>query len=87
MISPLPFEILLLAAMGLALFRLARGPSPADRMVAIDLLGLFLSAAATAHAIRTGEEAMLDVVVVFSIIAYFGTVAISRHLQRQSRPQ
>jgi multicomponent Na+:H+ antiporter subunit F len=85
MMSPLPFEILLLAAMALALYRLSRGPGPADRMVAVDLLGLFFSALVAAHAIRTGEESMLDVVLVFSIIAYFGTVAVARYLQNRAK--
>lgn len=83
--SPLLFEILLLAAMALALYRLARGPGAADRMVAVDLLGLFFSALVAGHAIRTGEESMLDVVLVFSIIAYFGTVAVARHLQNKAK--
>lgn len=83
--SPLVFEILLLIAMALAVWRLARGPGSADRMVAVDLLGLFFSALVAAHAIRTGEESMLDVVLVFSIIAYFGTVAVARHLQNRAK--
>ena len=83
MISQLPFEILLLVAMAFAVYRLFRGPGPADRMVAVDLLGIFFCAIVAAHAIRTGEESMLDVVLVFSIIAYFGTVAVARHLQNR----
>jgi multicomponent Na+:H+ antiporter subunit F len=85
MMSQLPFEILLLAAMTLAVYRLWRGPGPADRMVAVDLLGIFFCAVVAAHAIRTGEEYMLDVVLVFSIIAYFGTVAVARYLQNRAK--
>jgi multicomponent Na+:H+ antiporter subunit F len=85
MMSQLPFEILLLAAMTLAVYRLWRGPGPADRMVAVDLLGIFFCAVVAAHAIRMGEEYMLDVVLVFSIIAYFGTVAVARYLQNRAK--
>ncbi|MFM7181678.1 MAG: monovalent cation/H+ antiporter complex subunit F [Verrucomicrobiales bacterium] len=87
MISPLPFEILLLIAMALAVYRLSRGPGPADRMVAVDLLGLFFCSLLAAHAIRTGEEFVLDVVLVFAIIAYFGTVAVARYLQNRAKDQ
>lgn len=85
MMSPIPFDILLLAAMTLAIYRLCRGPGPADRMVAVDLLGVFFCAIVAAHSIRTGEEYMLDVVLVFSIIAYFGTVAVARYLSNRAK--
>ena len=76
------FDIFLLLSMALALFRLAKGPTAADRMVAVDLLGLFFGTLVAAQALRTGEESALDIVVVFSIVTYFGTVAVARHLQR-----
>jgi len=78
------FDILLLLSMAMALFRLAKGPSAADRMVAVDLIGLFFGTLVAAQALRTGEESALDIVVVFSIVTYFGTVAVARHLQRSA---
>lgn len=78
------FEITLLVAMVLCVLRMVRGPSAADRMVAIDLLGLLVALLMLAHVIRSGEEAMLDVVLVFSIITFFGTVTLARYLQRES---
>lgn len=87
MIPPLVitiFEILLFASMVLCILRMAIGPSAADRMVAIDLLGLLVAVLMISHAIRSGDEAMLDVVLIFSVVAFFGTVALARHLQRES---
>lgn len=79
------FDIILLLALLLAMLRLAMGPSSADRMVAVDLIGLFFGVLVSAHAIRTGQESALDIVVVFSIVTYFGTVAVARHLQRDAK--
>lgn len=78
------FDILLITSMALCLVRMAIGPSAADRMVAIDLLGLLVVLLMISHAIRSGDEAMLDIVLVFSVIAFFGTVALARYLQRES---
>lgn len=78
------FEILLFASMVLCLLRMARGPSAADRMVAIDLLGLLVAVLMISHAIRSDDEAILDVVLIFSVIAFFGTVALAHYLQRES---
>ncbi len=78
------FEILLFVSIVLCLLRMAIGPTAADRMVAIDLLGLLVAVLMISHAIRSGDESILDVVLVFSVIAFFGTVALARHLQRES---
>ncbi len=77
------FEIMLIVSMVLCLCRMTIGPTAADRMVAIDLLGLLVAVLMISHAIRSKDEAMLDVVLVFSIIAFFGTVALARFLQRE----
>jgi multicomponent Na+:H+ antiporter subunit F len=78
------FDILVLISMALCLARMARGPSAADRMVAIDLLGLLVVMLMISHGIRASDEAVLDIVLVFSVIAFFGTVALARYLQKES---
>jgi multicomponent Na+:H+ antiporter subunit F len=78
------FEIMLIVSMVLCLCRVTIGPTAADRMVAIDLLGLLVAVLMISHAIRNKDEAMLDVVLVFSVIAFFGTTALARYLQRES---
>lgn len=77
------FEIMLLIAIGLAVARMAKGPHASDRMAAVDLLSLLVALFLIAHAIRMGEEALLDVVLVFSVIVFFGTVGLARYLQRE----
>ena len=75
---------LLAISLGLAAWRLFRGPTAADRILAIDLLAVITTAAVLLHAIVTGEPVFLDVVMVLGVIVFFGTVAMARTLHRDS---
>lgn len=75
------YEGMLLLAMGFCLGRVAKGPRAADRMVAVDQLALIVAMFLIAHAVRVGERAFLDIVLVFSVVAFFGTVGLARYLQ------
>lgn len=81
MIYPLCF-ILLAAALVLTACRLFRGPSAADRILAIDLLAVITGAAVLLYVLVSGERVFLDVVVVLGVIVFFGTVALARTLSR-----
>jgi len=61
----------------LALARLARGPSLADRVVALDLLSTITVAAAGVYAIGYGQTVFLDVAIVLALIAFVGTVGFA----------
>ncbi len=80
----LVFNLFVIISMVLCFARMKRGPSAADRMVAIDLLGLLVALLMISHAIQMADESILDVVLIFSVIAFFGTVALARYLQRES---
>ena len=55
------------AAAGLALLRLALGPTLADRVVAL----------------RSGDGAFLDVALVLALVGFLATVALARFAERQ----
>jgi multicomponent Na+:H+ antiporter subunit F len=78
------FDGMLFVSLALCLCRIVIGPTAADRMVAIDLLGLLAAVLMISHAIRSDDESVLDVVLVFSVVAFFGTIALARYLQRES---
>ena len=80
------FEIIMLFAIAICAIRMAIGPTAADRMVAVDLLALLVAFLLIGHAIRHRDEALLDVVLVFSVLAFFGTVSLARYLQRGTKP-
>jgi len=73
---------LLLAGMALALWRLVRGPSAADRVIAMDLLSLLVVAFLVALSLHTGENTYLDVAIAYACIAFLGTIALARFVQR-----
>lgn len=77
------FDFLLISSLALCVIRMILGPSTADRMVAIDLLGLLVILLMISHSIRSNDESVLDIVLVFSIIAFLGTTVLARYLQQE----
>jgi multisubunit Na+/H+ antiporter MnhF subunit len=73
---------LLTLSLALTAWRLFRGPTAADRILAIDLLAVVTAAAVMLHAIVRKTPVFMDVVVVLGIIVFFGTVALARTLTR-----
>jgi multicomponent Na+:H+ antiporter subunit D len=68
----------------MAVYRLSRGPSLADRMVALDTL-LFIGAAALGtYVVRTGETVFVPVVVVIALVAFIGTLVVARTIEHES---
>ena len=76
---------LLAAAAAMALAAALRGPTSADRMLAVDLLLIVLSAGLAAGAALTGRVVLLPVVLIVSLVAFVGTVVVGRTLEREGR--
>ena len=70
-------------AIALAVVRLVRGPSLPDRVVALDLLSILVAGATAVYAIGTGQAGYLDVAMVLTLIAFIGTVAFARYIEKQ----
>lgn len=66
----------------LALIRLIRGPSLADRVVALDLFATLTIGVSAVYAVATDRSAYLDIAVILALIAFLGTVAFAYYLQR-----
>ncbi len=73
---------MILVALTLAIVRLVRGPSLPDRVVALDLIGVLALGFILLLTLRTGEPVYLDVAIVLGIVAFMGTVAFARYLER-----
>lgn len=80
------YALLLLAMLG-AFLRVVRGPSLADRVVALDLLAVTLVAFAGVHAAESGEVAFLDVSLALALVAFFTTVVFARYIEQRGRPE
>ena len=71
-------EVLLAAATVLVAIRLARGPTLADRALALDLLGFIAVGFVALVVLRTGETALFDSAMALALMAFLATVALAR---------
>ncbi|WP_334140998.1 monovalent cation/H+ antiporter complex subunit F [Rhabdothermincola sp.] len=76
------FGLLVLAA-SLAVVRLVRGPSLADRIVATDLLITILVLGLAVEAARTNSGAFLSVMLVVAVLGFLGTTTVARFIERR----
>ena len=73
---------MLAAAALLTTIRLLRGPSLADRAVALDLLAVVAIALLAAFAVAVEQPVFLDIVLGIGLLAFLGTVAFASYLER-----
>jgi multicomponent Na+:H+ antiporter subunit F len=76
------FVLLGVAALGFA-YRLVRGPSVADRVVALDGLLLLVVSALAVDAARTGSGAFVDAAVVVGLLGFVGTGVAARFIEQR----
>lgn len=76
---------MLASAAILAFFRLVRGPTLPDRVVAIDLIGVLIVCLIVVVAGTTGQQVLLDVAIFIALISFVGTVAYARYVEREER--
>lgn len=77
---------LLFAAMLLTFLRLMRGPTLADRVVALDMMGTLGIGIIATFAVGTSQPVLLDVAVVVALILFLGTIAFAYYLERRVHP-
>jgi len=72
--------IVLAIGMMLSVYRIVRGPKSADRIIALDLLSILVTAVIVLYAISAAKAAFLDVAIAYALVAFLGTVAFARYL-------
>lgn len=75
---------LVMISIGLAFYRIAKGPSLADRVVALDMMTVTIVSFCGLYAILTDVDAFLDVAIVVALIGFLATVALARFSERSS---
>lgn len=78
--------VLLTLAIVAAFYRLARGPSLADRVVALDVIAATIVAAAVLYAIQTGLAVFIDVALAIALVTFLGTVALAHAIESGGEP-
>lgn len=75
---------LLMLSFFLTFLRLAKGPSSPDRIVALDLIAIITIGTIVSYIFLTGEVVFLYAAVVLALIAFLGTVAYAKFLERRA---
>ncbi|MCM3357526.1 MULTISPECIES: Na(+)/H(+) antiporter subunit F1 [unclassified Psychrobacillus] len=69
-------------SIGIALFRIIKGPSMPDRAVALDMIGVNLISIIAIVSIVLKTKAFLEAILILGILAFISTIAISRYIER-----
>lgn len=87
----LPLAWIANTALGLAIvccvYRLLRGPSVADRVVALDLIGFLAVGIIAILSAETQQPALLTVAIVMALILFLGTAGFASYIERRSGGQ
>jgi multicomponent Na+:H+ antiporter subunit F len=70
----------------IALYRLARGPTLPDRVVAVDMLSFLVVAYIAVLVVATGNVAFLDAASTLALITFVSTVAFARYIEKRAEP-
>jgi multicomponent K+:H+ antiporter subunit F len=73
---------MLALAMLLCLWRLIRGPSTADRVLALDTLYINALAGLMVAGVRLSDPTFFDAAIVIGMLGFVGTVALAKFLLR-----
>lgn len=88
MMHPLLVTLLsgVVLAMGLATLRLLRGPTLADRVMALDVLVIAAVGGVALMAWQTGRAVFLDVAVAVAMVTFISAVALAWYLEKRGEP-
>ena len=79
--------VLLTGAGALFLLRLFRGPSVADRVIALDGLLMVVTCGILVETARDDSITSLDTVLVVALVAFVGTGVMARYVERRGSEQ
>jgi multicomponent Na+:H+ antiporter subunit F len=68
----------------LCLYRVARGPTGADRLVAVDLLGVMVTGFCAVLTITTQRTWYLDVGIAWALQSFITVLALSKYLENRN---
>ncbi|USD62384.1 cation:proton antiporter [Vibrio sp. SCSIO 43140] len=68
----------LLVSLVLSFVRLAKGPTLADRVVALDLMAFITIGFIAIVTLHTMQTSLLDIAITLGLVAFLGTIAFAR---------
>jgi multicomponent Na+:H+ antiporter subunit F len=73
-------SVLLLCAF-MCLYRIGRGPSAPDRVVAIDILGTLIVAFTALLGLVTKQSWYLSIALAWALLSFIGAIAMAKYLE------
>jgi multicomponent Na+:H+ antiporter subunit F len=77
--------VLVTVSIVLAFVRVVRGPSLPDRVMGLDMIGLMAVSVIVLIAIVSDQSVLLDAAIALALIAFLGTLAFARFIERRER--
>ncbi len=74
------FSVILISSL-LCLYRIMRGPTAPDRVVAIDILGTLIVGLCALLSIPTGRTWYMDIGIAWALQSFIGTLALAKYLR------
>ncbi|MBU0549221.1 MAG: cation:proton antiporter [Candidatus Omnitrophica bacterium] len=74
------FNVLIICAL-FCLWRILRGPTPADRIVAIDILGILILGFCALLGISTGRDWYIDIGIAWALQSFISSLALAKYLE------
>ncbi|MFA5538437.1 MAG: monovalent cation/H+ antiporter complex subunit F [Gemmobacter sp.] len=74
--------LMLLVSLVATVWRLLRGPTGVDRVIAADLLAVHLIVLLVVFSLASGVRAYIYVAIALALIAFLSTVAFARYIER-----
>ena len=77
------FAIFFAALAVMSLYRVARGPSAADRQVAVDSADVLITCALVLFSLYSGRGIYLDIAIISAMLGIINTMLVGRYLERR----
>ena len=74
----------LLLALAVTLFRLIKGPTTGDRIIALDLVGFITMGFVLVYSVLINKAIYFDIPVIISMVSFIGTIAVSTYLKEKT---
>jgi multicomponent Na+:H+ antiporter subunit F len=65
---------------GICMYRIIRGPTIPDRMVAVDIFGILVVGVCAIISIQTERSYILDIGIAWIILSFIGTLTLAKYL-------
>jgi multicomponent Na+:H+ antiporter subunit F len=65
---------------GICMYRIIRGPTIPDRMVAVDIFGILVVGVCAIISVQTERSYILDIGIAWIILSFIGTLTLAKYL-------